>query len=191
MAKIHRFSSQSAGRIAMAQAQQVGLPVQMPQVQQGVIALLNSLYQQGIFLAVDDTSPYFARLSALSGQTQNTRVPGSNGHGHAPQGVPMMPQQMQPQMMPQQPQHPQMSQVPMFYPLPPQQVPFVPQGPSVPMQVYPVPQAPMPPMQPRMPVMPVAQIPQPGVPHPVPVQAPIQGQNGDAPPSMTDMPTAP
>jgi hypothetical protein len=93
VAKIHRFSPQAAGQILLNRAQQVGLPVQMPQVSQGISHLLGVLYQQGIFLAVDDTSPYFLELSQrLAGRTQQTRAPGAPGNGNGAQAPQQYPQ---------------------------------------------------------------------------------------------------
>ena len=73
MARIFRFNQQAAWNLTMQAAQQAGLPVQMPQISQGIQALLAKLAEFGIGLSVDDSSPYFQNLMANFG---------NNGTGH-------------------------------------------------------------------------------------------------------------
>jgi len=84
VARIHRFTVQSAAGIVLQQAQQVGLPAQNPQIQAAIGQMLVLMYQHGIFLAVDDTSPFFEQLQRLQGRTQTTRMAGGNGQMYPP-----------------------------------------------------------------------------------------------------------
>lgn len=211
MARIHRLSPDAAYRLCMQTAQQVGLPVQLPQVQQGIAQLIGTIYQQlGVFWAVDDTSPYFQQIQQqYPGLTQNTRqipapglgqVPGNGAPVYAPPG--QAPQYFQPPTI-------HFSHAPSsvpartFFPDGTVSEPFVPQAPQYPAPAAPLPAhaifpgRPLPDLPGRMPPPPPGMqpgrsgmIPLPG--GPVPVNAPISGfPVSDAPPSMTDVPPSP
>jgi len=194
VAKIHRFSPEAAVQILMNRAQQVGLPVQMPQVGQGVQQLLGVLYQQGIFLAVDDTSPYFQQLAQrLAGRTQQVRAPAPvpqypsgampgmgvppNGNGN---GNGVFPHQQWPSI----PQVQQASAA--FYPAnPPTFEPMQNTAPQMPGPAVRFSAQPVMPVQPLPPAVQFSGLPpmpptQNFAPHPVPVAAPVIG-GGPAP----------
>ena len=188
MAKIFRFHPGAAQHITMQAAQQAGLPVNMPQIAQGVQALLAKLAEYGIGLSVDDQSPYFQSLMAnygpQGGQTQNVRQ--------------VMPQAQQAPIFTPPPQAPQFQQprpVPAPFGQPTQQWPQQPQA-QYPVQQQPLPQGSVIPGRPLPPLQPPPHMQQAGVqpiqPGPVPLQAPVMGSGlGDNATGMTDVPPAP
>lgn len=115
MARIFRFNQQAAVSITMQAAQQAGLPVSMPQISQGIQALLGKLGEFGIGLSVDDSSPYFQNLMANFGQ---------NGAAHnvrqVQPGQPPQQQQQQAFVPPVQQQQPMVMPQPLYAPAYPQ-----------------------------------------------------------------------
>jgi hypothetical protein len=191
MARIHRLSPEAAYRLAMQTAQQVGLPVQLPQVQQGISQLIAAIYQQlGVFWAVDDTSPYFQNIvQQFPGLTQNTRQTAAPGNGAPPpQAWPAAPP-APPQAWPSAPPPAQYFQPPVQqYPTPAAPIPSHAIFPGRPLPDLPG-SGRMPPPPPGMQPGRSGMIPMPG--GPVPVAAPIAGYPNDAPPSMTEAPPSP
>jgi hypothetical protein len=129
MARIFRFNQQAAMSLTMQAAQEAGLPVNMPQISQGIQALLGVFGKYGIGLSVDETSPYFQNLMANygnAGQANNVKQVMPRA-AQAPQQPVYMPQQaQQPQFnpqfvnqpVPQQPVYQPQAQVPQAPPLP-------------------------------------------------------------------------
>jgi hypothetical protein len=87
MARIFRFNQAAAQQLTFQAAQQAGLPMNLPQIPQGIQALLAKLSEYGIGLCVDDTSPWFQNLMANygnNGRTDNVRVSAPRPPGPAP-----------------------------------------------------------------------------------------------------------
>jgi hypothetical protein len=187
MAKIFRFNHNATMHLTMQAAQEAGLPVNMPQINQGIQSLLAVFAKYGIGICVDETSPYFQNLMAnygQQGQANNTRVV-------APRQAPVQQQQAMPQ--------------PQYVPAPPPQY----QQPGQPMQ----PQAFQPPPvrrevpgavisgQPLPDLLPPphlrGQMPGPGITQlppgqvQVPQPAPMPAGLGDIAPGMTEGPPTP
>ena len=165
MARIFRFRLEMAAQIMLAEAQAQGLPVQMQQVQQGLIQVIKGLYTKGIGLSIDESSPAFAQFAQPhAGQAQQVRAP--------------VPQQM-PMQMPMQPQAPVYAPAPTW--IPPTQAPApVPGFNPVPQAIQATPQG-APPIPPYFPQQ------NPGL-RSGPVEAvPLSAPMADAPLSMTEM----
>ena len=175
MARIFRFNQQAAIHLTMQAAQQAGLPVQTPMIAQGVQALLAKLYEYGIGLSVDDSSPYFQNLMQQyngNGAAHNVRQIAPQAQQQAPQA----PVYQQPQPAFQQ-QPPMQQRFPQPQPGPWQQ-PVV-AGAVMPGQ--PLPELLLPPgMQRPMQSQGITQLPS------GPMQAPMPAGLGDAPQGMAD-----
>jgi hypothetical protein len=135
MARIFRFNSQAAVHLTMQAAQQAGQPVNIPQVAQGIQALLGKLAEYGIGLMVSDDSPYFQNLIQQyggNGALNNVRQTAPAPPQAAPQPVYQQPAAqpvyVQPQPQPQ-PQFQPQARAPQAFPQPnpaPWQQPVVP-----------------------------------------------------------------
>ena len=190
MARIFRFNQTASYHLTMQAAQQAGLPVNMPQISQGIQALLAKLHEYGIGLSVDDASPYFQNLMQQYGNNGQ----GNNVRPIVPQAQP--PQQPVYQQQPapvfiapqpppfQQPQYAPQAQQPQF----PQPQPGPWQQPVAAGAItsgQPLPElAPPPGARRPIPAMPQGITPLP--PGPVPVQAQMPAGLGDNPQGMTE-----
>lgn len=180
MARIFRFNQNASMHLTMQAAQEAGLPVNMPQISQGIQSLLNTFAKYGIGLCVDETSPYFQNLMANygnNGKTDNVRV-------IAPR--PAQPVQQQPQVFNQpmyvQPQ--QAPQQPIMQPQAFQPPPIRREVPGAVISGQPLPDL-LPPPHMR------GQMPGPGITQLPPGQVQVPAGLGDIAPGMTEGPPVP
>jgi len=192
MASIGRLPMEYALQVALAKGQQVGVPVNMPAVAQGIQAIVEGLYRDGWNFTVEDRFPVFQICQQIPGAVTPVRGGaggGGNGNGQRyaqPAQVPYYPPQVAPQY--QQPGPPP----PMYQQPVPQRAPY--QEPIAPTTI--VPGQPLPPMAGGAPVgVPVPQAGgmRPAATGPVPVNAPVMKSANipDAPPSLTEAPQPP
>jgi hypothetical protein len=187
MAEIGRFPVEHALQLALQKGQQVGVPVGMAAVAQGVQAIIEGLYADGVMFTVEDRNPLFQVCRQIPGSVSQVRVrgPGGNGNGQRyAQPAPQAPVYYQPQVAPvyQQPAPPP----PMYQQ--PQRAPY--QEPIAPTVI--VPGQPLPPMAGAPGASGMRPVPGGPVPVNAPVmRSPIANAVPDAPPSMTEAPQPP
>lgn len=183
MAQIGRLPIEYALQVALAKGQQVGVPVNMPAVAQGIQAIVEGLYQDGWNFTVEDRFPVFQICERIPGSVSQVRVrgPGGNGNGQQYPQVPYYPPQVAPQYQQPGPPPPMYQQ--------PARAPY--QEPVAPTTI--IPGQPLPPMAGGAPVGPGAGGMRPAATGPVPVNAPVMKSANipDAPPSLTEAPQPP
>lgn len=187
MASIGRLPMEYALQVALAKGQQVGVPVNMPAVAQGIQAIVEGLYRDGWNFTVEDRFPVFQICQQIPGAVTPVRGgAGGNGNGQRYAQPAPGPVYAQPAPVYQQPAPP----VPMYQQ--PARAPY--QEPIAPTTI--IPGQPLPPMAGGAPVgVPVPQAGgmRPAATGPVPVNAPVMKSANipDAPPSLTEAPQPP